>query len=743
MIFINNKKIIVGVMGLGMVLASYYSVLNINFINAENNGRACLEEVYRTNGSDKSLVISCSKEIKNYKTKNTVTVSNIKVSKASSSGASENVSTLQNVVVMKPDNATDKKEQETDNSTISDSKPQNPVDEQDKVDNPIQTPDKEPEQKPEEKPVEKPVEKPEEKPAEPEVDKTPTLSVKDNIVVDFNNISKLASMASAKDYQGKDISENIKVDTSNIEMKEGEYLVTFSITDSGMTKSVSVKIKLIEPDTVAPIINGVEDITVEAGTKSIDYMKGVTAIDNRDGTLTDKIDVDSSAVKLDVPGTYKVIYSVSDKNGNKATKEIKVIVTKPADKTPPVIKGVPDMIETYVGEKVDYMKGVSATDNNDGDLTKKIVVDDSAVKLSEEGTYAVTYTVSDEAGNKASAVTTLKVNKKAEETVPPVEEEKPENPSDGGSQGGNTDDEIKDEEIVFAEFENYAYTTKSVSLKTEAKDTAPNAVTVSANTLVDIDGIYGEWYKVSYNEKEYYAKKSGFKVMFGNLTIGSQKYNFTLEKYDSLQPNATVKDFNPDLFMDPEGILQFLRIDKYQEVSKTKLASIISGKGVLSGKADEIIEACKLYDINPLYFVSHTILETGHGTSRLASGIKITEYKSASGEMIQIPETTVYNLFGIGAYDSDPIVGGTSYAYRNGWTSLDSAIKGAAKFISKNYVHKTQNTVYEMRYNSAGYTHQYATDKGWASKIGKLMYQYAYMTEPLDNATLEIPNFNK
>ena len=51
------------------------------------------------------------------------------------------------------------------------------------------------------------------------------------------------------------------------------------------------------------------------------------------GILIYKVEVDSSKVKKDVPGTYKAIYAVTDTAGNKAEKEITVTVTAKKQKT--------------------------------------------------------------------------------------------------------------------------------------------------------------------------------------------------------------------------------------------------------------------------------------------------------------------------------------------------------------------------------------------------------------------------
>lgn len=729
-----KKNIIFSLATISLLSIISTSALTLNPVNAVDkvgHEAKCLKEVLRTNGKETFPVIECKKDTKNYKTLILV-AANVKTIKNDNQKLATTTETT-NVAVIDLS-------QSSKNPSNNQSNEKNESQNNDKVENTKPTTPEKPAQKPEEKPENKPEEKP------VEVDKTPSLYINEkNIIIDFNQINTLIDKASAKDYLGKDISNDIKVDTSAIEMKEGEYLVTYSVTSNGLTVSKNVKITLIEPDDVAPIINGANNITVEVGTKSIDYLKGVTAIDNKDGELTSKIKVDSGMVNLNAVGEYTVVYTVSDKNNNVASKSIKVIVTKPEDKTPPVLKGIKDTLTTYIDTPIDYLKGVTATDNVDGNLTDKIQVDDSKVVLSKEGNYAIVYSVKDSSGNETTQISTVKVEKKDEVIEKPDEKpttpEEPETPPSNPSEG--------DETPVFAEFNSFGYTVNSTVLKSEAKDSAKTILTLSTNKMIDIDGVYDDWYQVKYNGVTYYAKKSNIKLMFNKLTMSSQRYNFTLDAYADLQKNLkNIKYIDPNQLVDDDSILQFMRIDKYHAVSESRLNAALKGKGVLEGKAKEIIEACKLYDINPLYLMAHTLHETGNGTSRLAKGIEITEYKDASGKMVQITPTTVYNLFGIGAVDSDPIVGGTSYAYRNGWTTLDAAIKGAAKFVSSNYINhssRNQNTVYEMRFapTSSLIWHQYATDEGWSDKIAKFMYNNAYIYETMDSATFEIPQFNK
>ena len=92
--------------------------------------------------------------------------------------------------------------------------------------------------------------------------------------------------------------------------------------------------------------------------------------------------------------------------------------TKPADTEKPVVtlNGEAN-ITVKLNEKYTD-KGAKATDNVDGDLTSKIKVEVkkdgkvvSRVDTSKEGTYIITYSVTDTAGNVGTKTRTIKVVK--------------------------------------------------------------------------------------------------------------------------------------------------------------------------------------------------------------------------------------------------------------------------------------------------------------------------------------------
>ena len=103
-------------------------------------------------------------------------------------------------------------------------------------------------------------------------------------------------------------------------------------------------------------------------------------------------------------------------------------------------------------------------------------------------------------------------------------------------------------------------------------------------------------------------------------------------------------------------------------------------------------------------------------------------------------DAIVYNVYGIGAFDSDAIKYGARRAYNEGWTSVSKAIIEGAQFVAENYIYAGQDTLYEMRWNPNALVtigrpyHQYATDIGWAVKQTKYFEQLYSL---LDSYTLE------
>lgn len=186
---------------------------------------------------------------------------------------------------------------------------------------------------------------------------------------------------------------------------------------------------------------------------------------------------------------------------------------------------------------------------------------------------------------------------------------------------------------------------------------------------------------------------------------------------------------------------QFLDLSLSANVSATEMNKVVAGKGILNNQGRAFIEAGEIQGVNEVYLVSHALLETGNGTSKLANGVIVSEVDG-----VAVPPMKVYNMFGIGAYDATALQSGSERAYKEGWTTPEKAIIGGAKFIGEKYVNHPvykQNTLYKMRWNPENPgTHQYATDIGWAVKQTKsIQALYAQLDEY--SLAFDVPVYQK
>ena len=156
---------------------------------------------------------------------------------------------------------------------------------------------------------------------------------------------------------------------------------------------------------VISIISKVDKIYV--GSK-FDALDGVEATDKEDGDITKNIIV-SGEVDTTKAGKYTIVYTVRDKNLQEVTlKRVVEVLEVPIINKAPIINATDKTIK--VGEEFtneDALKGVTAYDEEDKDITSKIKVIENTVNTDQEGTYKVKYSVTDNDG--ATATKTINV----------------------------------------------------------------------------------------------------------------------------------------------------------------------------------------------------------------------------------------------------------------------------------------------------------------------------------------------
>jgi hypothetical protein len=176
----------------------------------------------------------------------------------------------------------------------------------------------------------------------------------------------------------------------------GVYKVIYSATDSGnkttRVQSIVVVNPKIESINSIPVINA-NDVVLQLG-EEFNPLNGVTATDAEDGDLSN-INVVRNEVLNNVAGKYEVTYSATDSKGASSTKTITVIVNDP-----PKINAEDKVIK--LGENFDPLSGVSASDKEDGNITKEIEVIEDNVDTTKEGNYTVKYSVVDSLGGKTT-----------------------------------------------------------------------------------------------------------------------------------------------------------------------------------------------------------------------------------------------------------------------------------------------------------------------------------------------------
>lgn len=237
----------------------------------------------------------------------------------------------------------------------------------------------------------------------------------------------------------KDKAKDVKVDTKKVNFyKEGKYDAT--LTYDKKEYKITVKIK----DTVAPEATAKESITVQTGTavhvteclaKVTEASGNIKAefetkpeANNAQGTETTEStetaesteaqaisvgDVNLSSndeITYVTAGDYDNNIVVTDDAGNETKVPVKISVINA-----PTINGVTDKTIT-VGDTIDYMAGVTATDGKGADITSSVQVDSSAVNTGAVGTYQAAYTVVDDNGLHNSAVSNITVNAPAEKS---------------------------------------------------------------------------------------------------------------------------------------------------------------------------------------------------------------------------------------------------------------------------------------------------------------------------------------
>ena len=113
----------------------------------------------------------------------------------------------------------------------------------------------------------------------------------------------------------------------------GTYRAVYLCDDGvGNVVEAETTLEVIPLDTEPPVISGTKDLEALVGA-TVSYRDGVTVTDNMDASV--QLQIDSAQVNLAAAGTYPVVYSAVDSEGNRAEVTITVTVTEPAPEPEP------------------------------------------------------------------------------------------------------------------------------------------------------------------------------------------------------------------------------------------------------------------------------------------------------------------------------------------------------------------------------------------------------------------------
>ena len=195
------------------------------------------------------------------------------------------------------------------------------------------------------------------------------------------------------------IAYNYIIDGTNKQVK-GSDIVNSS--KDKLTVNTAPVISLVESP---KIVEG--NIIIKTGDvfKPLEYVK---ATDDEDGEITN-ITANSNGVDNKKPGSYKVTYVATDKEGESTTFEAIVVVEEAKQSVSnPVMTVTNKNIQIRQGETFDPLNGVIATDYQGRKLTVTVT---GTYDVEALGSYVLTYTATDAYGNTVTDTATLEVVK--------------------------------------------------------------------------------------------------------------------------------------------------------------------------------------------------------------------------------------------------------------------------------------------------------------------------------------------
>lgn len=247
--------------------------------------------------------------------------------------------------------------------------------------------------------------------------------------------------------------------------------------------------------------------------------------------------------------------------------------------------------------------------------------------------------------------------------------------------------------------DNVTITADRVSVMTEPNENSSKVATLIKGNELRVLEIQNEWYKITGQGTTGYIKSENTTCENANSSEEEKQENKT--NANNTKQENKIQQLSFDIQLNkPSG----LSLDQFKKV----LTDSKDKNKVFQNNAEYFYYIEEQYNINGLFVAAVGIHESNWGTSKIAN--------------------QKHNLFGYGAYDSNPYNG--AYQFSNYSESIDLISRVFVKY----YINPKGTSIYGGEtasgkyYNGAtlsGINQRYATDKNWANGVYKNM-QYLY-----------------
>lgn len=238
-------------------------------------------------------------------------------------------------------------------------------------------------------------------------------------------------------------------------------------------------------------------------------------------------------------------------------------------------------------------------------------------------------------------------------------------------------------------------TSDRLSVMSEADDNSLKVATLEKNDKMKLLQIKNDWYKISCKSAIGFVKSECTTYINSESELQENK-NINIKS-----KNELVSSLNFNMALNkPSG----LTLEQFKKV----LSDSKDLNKIFINNAEYFYYIEKQYNINGIFIASVGIHESGWGTSKIAQDKN--------------------NLFGYGAYDSNPYNG--AYSFSNYYESIDLISRVFVKY----YLNPKGTSIYGTEkalgtyYNGntlSGVNKRYATDNNWADSVYKHM-KYLY-----------------